>query len=421
MSEQKEENQKSSGKNQKFESVFARLPNGKYLDLFSAMESERALGEKSIRLSDLKSGDIVGIEYSEDDGAIGQLMFKVDGMDVTRGGINVGAPSTGPSGKLLGFLPPEVGGEHFTLLGSGYGHFTQFGILMNGRSFVFQSDRGVFRTPLIDKFAIVRPDENSEYKLVTFDQLGDKDTKENNIHKERLEKVKELKESFGFAGDMDDCSQKTQEGSLRYEDENYIAEYSEGMALGNVLTVLDKKTDQWMQFGYFNFGGEGTLKVSFSDLGDIDYTEKFSSFGVGTDFIILGLAIPVVTFNSSPNRLDFINYMPGDKDLEDIGIVDYDPTKFRFKGKPTPNIIYFLNGNFTLDSSSFFVPMEESHPGALEKIKAAVNVSLKPDGKFQFNFNNHPIINLDPDTELDKLLSVRKATKDEVHNQPPKR
>lgn len=387
--------------------VFARMTDGRIVNIFDAMNREVDRGERQVNTSLLKPGDIVAVQYKGEGGKTGGYMYRVDETEVEEAGINVGAPRQIPVGRFHGEnLPIEVTTEPFRLAGSGWGHFTQFGVLGNGRVPKFYSDKGEFLSPPIEKFGVYHTDAAGEIRPVSPEQLAAESREMSRVHEARTARVKAVKEGFGFKGNFEDCSQATTIMPLTYEDDHYIAEYREGMALGNTLAVYDKVKKLWMEFGYFDFQGEGALKASFADLRGVDPDELFRHSHIGADHTILGSDMPVITFNTSSNLgINVINYRPGDEELGTIGIADYDPTKYRFRGKPSPNILLFPDGRVQLDHPGFFVPIEKTHPGALEKIRNAVTVSTSPDGKSQFNFNGRNIITIKPDSEIDSLIT----------------
>ncbi len=177
------------------------------------------------------------------------------------------------------------------------------------------------------------------------------------------------------------------------------------MALGNRLGVYDKQTEKWMEFGFFDFQGEGALKVSFADLKGLEFKEVFNLGDVLDDSSVLATKLSITTYNTSPTLgLNVINYRPGYEDLGQIGISDYDANTYRFRGKPAPNIVLSPDGTVSLDHSGFFVPIETSHPGALRSIIDAVTLDTYSDDGALFSFNGHRINAVDPDAEMDALI-----------------
>lgn len=388
--------------------LWVRLPDGSIANAFEAMDREKLRGEQVINTSLLRPGDLIAMQYTNTEQAKAGFLFKVDEALLLHAGINVGAPEQLIGGRFHGEdLPEPVLKEHFRFTGSGWGGgFKQFGVLVSGRipAFISDTDRGgQFLSPVIDRYGIYRPDVAGEIRPVSLENLGAEAKKVSFTHEARLERVKTLMKRLGFDANLEDCSGT--QATIAYEDSRYLANYEGGMALGNRVVIYDKQTSRWMEFGYFNFREEDCLKVSFADLSGLDFNKVFIRGYILGDSSVLHARVPITTFNTSSSfGLDVINYHPGDKELGEIGIVDYNPTKYRFRGKPSPNVQLFSDGRVVLDSIGFFVPIEESHPGALQLIRDAVGTHFLPDGSLRFTFNGKSINAINPDTEIDALI-----------------
>ncbi|MBI4038440.1 hypothetical protein HY384_00625 [Candidatus Daviesbacteria bacterium] len=392
--------------------VFIKLPDGSISNVFEVMDREKTRGEQVINTTLLKPGDLIAMQYTREDQSRAGFLFKIAETLLLNAGINVGAPSQIIAGRFHGEgLPVEVTSEYFRFAGSGWGgNFREWGVLVSGRIPKFYSDEGgEFLSPAINRFGVYRPDGSGEIRPVTLEGLSVEAKKISLVHETRVACVKTLMERLHFDADLEDCSQSGVR--LAYEDERYLANYLRGMALGNRVVIYDKQTSWWMEYGYFNF--EGILKVSFADLTGLDLQKVFIGGDITGESSVIHARVPITTFNTSSNLgINAINYRPGDEDLGEIGIADYDNSKYRFRGKPAPNIQLYPDGKVVLESRGFFVPIETSHPGALQLIREAVTVNTLPDGSVQYSFNGKNINAIDPDAQLDIIIRVVGQTGD---------
>ncbi len=367
-----------------------------------------------INASLLRPNDLVALNYTTPEQKTAGYFFKVEEISLREAGINVGAPRQVLRGRFHGEdLPSELLNEKFEFGGSSDGTFIQWGVLINGTVPQFRSPRGQLLSPLIDKYNIYRPDVSGEMRPVPLNDLIKEAQKVSVLHEARVAKVEELLSIIGFYVDFKDCSQ-ADDSKLEYENPRYLAQYHSGMATGNRLALYDKDTSQWMEFGYFDFQGEGVLKAAFANLEGLDFDKVFIGRYVLGESSILHADVPVITYNTSTNLgLDVINYRPGDEELGNIGIEDYDNSKYRFKGKPSPDIQVFPDGSIVVDAHGFFVPIETTHPGALERINEAMCATTDGKGKMEVRFNGRRINGINPDEELDKLIHSFKQPKDQ--------
>jgi len=389
---------------------WTRMPDGRLVNIFDLIKKEGAYGEQSLSLSLLNPGDMLALQFTGEDGGSSEILFQVHGTEVRHAGINVGAPEQIPSGVLSGFLPREVTGQSFCLVGTRLGrHYQQFGILNPGGAAFFVSDAGEYATGTIDKFGVYRLDSTGELHLVPPENLGSPSPELTKTHQERIARVKDLLSAVGFAVDYQDCSQTQEE--RRYEDNQYIIEYTGGMALGNRLAIYDKTTSQWMECSFINFQGENALKVSFADLTGLDLKKVFIVGSIFYDSGVRNTDRSITTFVTSPaSSLDLIDYVPSQVDLGKIGITDY-PNRSDFlpPKKPAPDIVIHSDGRFTIDHYGFYTPIETSHPGALKAIRDAVTVE-SADGKMHLAFNSHPIADMDPDVAIEQVIANIRAS-----------
>ena len=411
------------------EFAFTRLPSGELIGIFELMERHRNNGEIEISTSLLKPGDLLTFQYLQEN-ANGFFIFKVKECEWRNLGMQENfAPSPLLSGQLQGDqLPNDVKDKTVFFVGSGFGgSIREPNILATGRAPYFALPEGEFRAPAIQNFKIFRKDTDGELRILDRAQVDAETKMDNARHLERLIRVEQLMNMFGFTDyDLKDSSKSShsyeqvainealpQERILTYDDERYYAQYDAEMAMGNRLAILDKKTNQWMEFKYFNFKNDDFLQVAFTDLSgqDLDKIFMIPEWIVFANEI-LGSTSSITTFNSS-NRygIEAVNYQPTDEESRENLKIPSTGSHRLFR----PNIQLWPNGEIKVgvDSGLLYTDTLDKDPCLPERISTTVKLNTTPDGAISLDLNGKNIQLKNPDAEIESLiqhLTKKRAT-----------
>lgn len=263
----------------KKDSLFMRMPNGQFVDVFDLMSHERLTGESRVEFASLRSGDLIAMHCIKDDGTESGLLYKIEDAEWEH---LETVPQKIVTGRLQGeVVPEEAQNQLVNLVGSGWGGSTmEPSTIVSGRSPYFTINGREFRAPVAANLKVLRRDENGEFRVINESQMSENISSENKKHNQRIEQIDKLMKRFGFdkynfrdtnissrnQEQSEMRSPKDKLGLLGYEDKRFTVQYEAGAARGNHLIVIDKSTGELLTFTYFNSQNEDLLQITFADL-----------------------------------------------------------------------------------------------------------------------------------------------------------
>lgn len=392
----------SSSKDYPRPQIPIRLPDGQIVNLFDLIERNRRNLESTMPTGSLKRGDLIAFGYSEGDGTNGGFVFEVKEAEwKTLGITGEGCPSPTLVGRLDGpDLPDEVKDKDCVFTGSGFGtSIVGQDTLATAQSPYFSFPEGEYIAPVIDLFTTFRRDQSGNLRQLSPNQLDAETRGKTTNHDQRLAKVEQLMEIFGFH-DMNFRSGQTASPYLHtYQDKRYVARFEPGMGMGNQLAIMDKQTGQWMEFKYFNSRNEDFLQIAFADLSDRDLRDFFLSDtrGLTSESHIHRSRVAITTFTSSGRYgIEVVNYMPsGQEDVRNLGVPK------RVSHMIRPDIQIWANGRTEVQINYF-----QPEPGLLERIKRSIQVTPSSDGAIVINLNGKNVKLKNPDVEIEKIIKL---------------
>lgn len=304
-------------------SAIVRMPNGDLVSIDDLISREKAMNAVEFPLSALKEEDLVVATWEDADYRASSFSFRMKQSHWS--GLLMGhsfAPSKSWDVEIQNGLPHANSPTSAHFIGSGFGgSMLSPNTLMTDRSLVFGlKDGREWRTNYIRNLKVLRRDGDA-YTVLTAPEKAERDAAIEAIHGARLKQFEQLLRHCNLPNTHSQDTAPSKDGS-GYEDEQLVARFSDGKAMGQTLDLFDKQRSRWVSYKYFNWKKEDILQVAYADV-DPALFKKESALGA-EPYLALGIDAVhrtngwVATYTTGPaQKLQALAYHVSDLDAHD--------------------------------------------------------------------------------------------------------